>query len=252
METKEILKTLRKNQGLSVQDISEKCDISVGVYKAYESGQRNVGVPALCKIADFYGVTVDYLLGRSAPPPPTLEDMLDKCPDLSELEKKFMVVYVKIDRQHRDELVKALKEAASAETEMMPIPVTVEYPLNINKVSAGRGFDLDESQFIEKTFIKPEYEGDFVVQVEGDSMTPDYPDGCYVLIRKYEDGEYPRINDVAIFVVSDDEDGEKEGLIKIWKGNNRLHSINPDYPDKTYGFVYPIGEVLSIIERYHK
>ena len=250
METK--FKEVRETMGYTQKECADMLNISTRAWQSYEQNISEPKYDLLCKIADKFNVSTDYLLGRPTPPPPTLEDMLDKCPDLSELEKKFMVVYVKIDRQHRDELVKALKEAARAETEMMPIPVTVEYPLNINKVSAGRGFDLDESQFIEKTFIKPEYEGDFVVQVEGDSMTPDYPDGCYVLIRKYEDGEYPRINDVAIFVVSDDEEGEKEGLIKIWKGNNRLHSINPDYPDKTYGFVYPIGEVLSIIERYHK
>lgn len=64
METKDILKMLRKNRNKSAKDVAVGCDMSLGVYQKYESGERGVGTPALCKLADFYGVTTDYLLGR--------------------------------------------------------------------------------------------------------------------------------------------------------------------------------------------
>ena len=64
METKDILKKLRKDYGYSAQQVADGCDMSLGVYKKYESGERGVGTPALCKIADFYGISTDYLLDR--------------------------------------------------------------------------------------------------------------------------------------------------------------------------------------------
>lgn len=64
MQTKEILKELRKQNNYSAQQVANGCSMSLGVYKKYESGERGVGTPALCKFADFYGVTTDYLLGR--------------------------------------------------------------------------------------------------------------------------------------------------------------------------------------------
>lgn len=64
MQTKEILKNLRKENNYSAQQVADGCSMSLGVYKKYESGERGVGTPALCKFADFYGVTTDYLLGR--------------------------------------------------------------------------------------------------------------------------------------------------------------------------------------------
>lgn len=64
LETKDIIKELRKKHGYTVEQVSAGADISKSVYPKYESGILNAGVPVLCKLADFYGVTTDYLLGR--------------------------------------------------------------------------------------------------------------------------------------------------------------------------------------------
>ena len=37
-------------------------------YAYYESGQRMVPPPVLCALADFYGVSVNHLLGRTDRP----------------------------------------------------------------------------------------------------------------------------------------------------------------------------------------
>jgi transcriptional regulator with XRE-family HTH domain len=65
METKEILKEIRKQRNLSAKEVADGCNMSLGVYKKYESGERNLGVPALKALADFYNVSTDYLLGRT-------------------------------------------------------------------------------------------------------------------------------------------------------------------------------------------
>lgn len=90
MNTKEILKNLRKKNGYSAQQVAEGCGMSLGVYKKYESGERGVGTPALCKLADFYGITTDYLLGRDTTQP--VEDV-SKMSD-NELDKKLMQFFM--------------------------------------------------------------------------------------------------------------------------------------------------------------
>lgn len=64
METKDIIKELRKKHNYTAEQVANGADIPKSVYPKYESGLLNAGVPVLCKLADFYGVTTDYLLGR--------------------------------------------------------------------------------------------------------------------------------------------------------------------------------------------
>ncbi|MCM1530609.1 MAG: helix-turn-helix domain-containing protein [Alistipes sp.] len=87
METKDILKMLRKNRNQSAKDVAVGCDMSLGVYQKYESGERGVGTPALCKLADFYGVTTDYLLGREPLPNPFAELNLSNDDETAVMEK---------------------------------------------------------------------------------------------------------------------------------------------------------------------
>jgi len=57
---------LRKEKGLSQKDAAKALEISQALLSHYEKGIRECGLDFLVKIADFYGVTTDYLLGRSA------------------------------------------------------------------------------------------------------------------------------------------------------------------------------------------
>lgn len=71
METKDILKHLRKKAGYnSGQEFCKAADISFNTYQNYEAGKRTPTAEILIKIADFYGVTTDYLLGREPAPNP--------------------------------------------------------------------------------------------------------------------------------------------------------------------------------------
>ncbi len=65
MEIKDILKALRKARGYTnAKDFCEDIGISFNTYQNYEAGSRVPTVEMLVKIANFYGVTTDYLLGR--------------------------------------------------------------------------------------------------------------------------------------------------------------------------------------------
>ncbi len=61
----ERMKALRKSRGLKQEQAAELSGVSYMSYRRYETGEREPTVSSLWKIADFYGVTVDYLIGRS-------------------------------------------------------------------------------------------------------------------------------------------------------------------------------------------
>ena len=66
MKLNERLKMLRSSRKITQHDAAAQLGISISTYQKYE---RNIGfiIPSLdvmIRIADFYGVTIDYLLGR--------------------------------------------------------------------------------------------------------------------------------------------------------------------------------------------
>ena len=61
----EILLLLRNEQGLTQEQAAEGQGITYRSYRRYESGEREPTASVLVQIADFYGVSLDYLVGRS-------------------------------------------------------------------------------------------------------------------------------------------------------------------------------------------
>lgn len=59
------LKYLRKSNNKTQQDLADILGITRPAYTAYEQGKRNPDYGILEKIADYYNVSVDYLLGRT-------------------------------------------------------------------------------------------------------------------------------------------------------------------------------------------
>ena len=61
----ENIRNLRIDNGYTQKQIAEQLGISQNTYSQYELGILNYPVDALIILADFYGVSVDYLLGRT-------------------------------------------------------------------------------------------------------------------------------------------------------------------------------------------
>ena len=62
----ENIRSLRIDRGYTQKQIAEYLNVRQNTYSQYEIGVLNFQVDALEKLADFYGVSVDYLLGRTA------------------------------------------------------------------------------------------------------------------------------------------------------------------------------------------
>lgn len=58
------LKEIRKSKGISQEQAATDLGLSLRAYQNYEYGQREPNISMIIKIADYYGVTTDYLLGH--------------------------------------------------------------------------------------------------------------------------------------------------------------------------------------------
>lgn len=110
METKDVLKALRKSNGFTtMQDFCKASGISFSTYQNYETGKRIPTADMLIKLADFYGVTTDYLLGREPAPDSFADRNLNK-----ESEKDVIDKYMSLPPNIRACLMDVLLQLADA------------------------------------------------------------------------------------------------------------------------------------------
>lgn len=76
------LKELRKSKNITQLDVATAIGVSSQVLSRYERGEREPDYKTLCKLADFFGVTVDELLGRT---PQLFDDARVDRPEIMEL-----------------------------------------------------------------------------------------------------------------------------------------------------------------------
>lgn len=72
------IKAAREKQGLTQQECADLFDVKLRAWQTYEQGVSEPKFEVLCKIADLFGVTTDYLLGREPAPDPFADLNLNK------------------------------------------------------------------------------------------------------------------------------------------------------------------------------
>ena len=85
---------------------------------------------------------------------------------------------------------------------------------------------------------------DCVFTVNGDSMEPDYPDGCMVLVKRISDSGELTPGDIGAFMI------DNETYIKEYQEDG-LHSLNPKYDIMHFSdeeSVYLIGRVIGVLD----
>ena len=97
-----IITLLRTERNITQKDAAKDLNISQALLSHYERGARECGLDFLIKIADYYGVSCDYLLGRTSdrsgakltvndiPEPDEADDNLLKGSTLPVLNKKLI------------------------------------------------------------------------------------------------------------------------------------------------------------------
>ena len=94
------LKKLRLERGLTQKQVADALKIQRSTYTRYETGEREPDNHMLNKLADFYEVTVDYLLERTDLPNP------DKEP---EFLRRIRLASVKMDEKQRKKMLGILE-----------------------------------------------------------------------------------------------------------------------------------------------
>lgn len=73
-----ILTLLRTENGLSQKKVANDLKISQGLLSHYENGKRECNLDLLIKIANYFDVSCDYLLGRTTMPKPNKRNLKSK------------------------------------------------------------------------------------------------------------------------------------------------------------------------------
>ena len=182
------LKKLRIEKGKSQEQIAKIANVSQSNYSKYELNKTQMPYAIIEKLADYFNVSIDYLLGKTETPNKTIQ------PETEE------VVF-------------------------MPV---------IAKITAGFGRNTEieyngDKLPIPKYMVKGDIEDYFILQVQGDSMYPNYLDGDNVLMQKADCADSGQIVAVSI-------DGEEATLKKIEYTSEsvKLIPLNPNYPPRTF------------------
>ncbi len=110
MKVNDVLKSLRQAKGLTQSEAANEFGVSLSSYQKYER-EKNCITPSLEvleRIAEYYNVTIDYLLGRS-PNEDNIINLLSAEYNLTELEKDIVQNYLSLPDNIRHELLKYLK-----------------------------------------------------------------------------------------------------------------------------------------------
>lgn len=59
------LKDLREDNDIKQAELAKYLNIRQNTYSQYENGKREIPISLLWKLADYYGTTIDYLVGRT-------------------------------------------------------------------------------------------------------------------------------------------------------------------------------------------
>lgn len=220
----ENLKRARENAGLTQTQAAQKIGVSDGTYKNYEQGKREPNGDKIVTIANAFGVTTDYLLGRPDAKEPA--DPIDKLMTVDEMEKDLLREWLSLDEASRKSFLDVLRKIVAADqkrqTAASKRAAYLLHRLSRHKVSAGLGYNLDdddnwqEAEVVETAAV---HQADFAVEVDGDSMEPDYLNGDILLVQSTPTIE---VGEVGVFTLNGD------GYVKEL-GESELLSRNPEY-----------------------
>lgn len=248
------VKLLRTQKGMTQLELAEKLGYKSKSSVAHIENGRDIPRSMVAALADVLGTTPAYLMGweenmpEKQRPPLTfvmseeakknISSVFDQIVDLT--IDKYLINNLKIDDKEFEMISKyrtldgygkkAVDSVLDVEYERCtaePEQPTIEIQLCTLPVSAGTGeFLSDEmSKIITIPDTPLNRSADFIVEVSGDSMLPEYKNEDYLLVHKQETVE---VGEIGIFVVNGC------GYVKKF-GGDRLISLNAKYPDIEYG-----------------
>lgn len=97
------LKRLRTERNLLQKDLARTLGVSTSAYGFYEQGKRQPDLDTLCKLAVYFGVSIDYLLGQTN---------LSENASVSADELRLLTHYRNMQKAQKDALQKIAESIA--------------------------------------------------------------------------------------------------------------------------------------------
>lgn len=247
------LKEGRLNKGLKQSDVTKLTGIKNTTLSNYENGNTEPDMDTFLNLCNLYELDYAEIIREAyGYRIPGIEISVTKS-DLDYIKK-----YRSLDAPGREIVDFVLdREAARsqqiAELEKRPAAVVEFHPRSdtgarmvkyFRSVSAGGGvFILGNESASQICISDPDWDDriDYVINVAGDSMKPDYCDGDKVKVSQRVEMFH---GDVGIFVING------SAYIKEY-GENELISRNPEYPNISiaeYDNIVCMGKVLGKLE----
>jgi transcriptional regulator with XRE-family HTH domain len=105
------IQNLRKEKGLTQEKLAKIIGISRGSLSMIEINKREPDNDTLKKLADFFDVSIDYLLGRTNDPSPKITEPSDQ--EILEIMKKEGIMFdgTPLDEEDKREIIDVMKIA---------------------------------------------------------------------------------------------------------------------------------------------
>lgn len=224
MELSERLKNLREEGNYSQVFMADILDVSQGAYQKWESGARFPKIEQQKRLAEFFDVSISYLIGETNIKKSTrIMDIMDK---LSEPNQEETISFAQRKLEEQEEENNIIQIHSS----LVPYEVEEEQAL-----SAGNGEGYTSSQNKETVYWDQDIAYDKAVWIKGDSMEPDFHYGEVALIKYQNYLDFPG----QICAVDDVERGQ--AYIKSVRIEDKylvLHSLN-DSIDGDGNLIFP-------------
>lgn len=133
------IKAAREKQGLTQQECADLFDVKLRAWQTYEQGVSEPKFEVLCKIADVFGVTTDYLLGREPAPDPFADLNLNKESETNVIDK-----YMSLPPNIRACLMDVLLQLADAAKQRQNAPSEEDTQCSKLSISTTLGTIEDE------------------------------------------------------------------------------------------------------------
>lgn len=111
----ENLRALRKASGLTQIELCEKLNIAQATLWGYETGAHEPDIDTILKIADYFGVSIDYLFGRSDSHGSKVEHIAPSA--LPEKEEEILQHFRKLSPALQDAAIETVRVLAGVPSE---------------------------------------------------------------------------------------------------------------------------------------
>ena len=229
------LRQLREDKGLTQEQLGKVLNVKKAAVSKYENETTSPDHATLCKLADFFDVTTDYLLGQTDIP----------------MKSKDIVDKLVSDKELTDEELRRIQPAYEATKIRNLLARKKRLTPLLGTIRAGLPIIADEN--IEEYIEVPEdFKADFVLRVQGDSMVGvGILDGDLAVCKESQVAQSGQI----VVALHDLATGFSEATLKYYFNGNGskpvLKAANPQYQDIKLTEGYRIAGIMVALIREH-